>query len=166
MVWPNRISLSVMPGAFLLCARAGRIESAAAPPSRARRVVRTIGPPLCRRMACFIACGRTLVEPERHRQAPGLGRKSMRGVSFLGDRELQLLDFPDPTPGPHDVVLEMKASGMCGSDLHQYRRPKGGTQATGLPMPTRPVIAARLMAGDDGTGRHRQAVSRAASSQP
>src|SRR6185437_9539126 len=141
MVWPNRISLSVMPGAFLLCARAGRIESAAAPPSRARRVVRTIGPPLCRRMACFIACGRTLVEPERHRQAPGLGRKSMRGVSFLGDRELQLLDFPDPTPGPHDVVLEMKASGMCGSDLHQYRRPKGGTQATGLPMPTRPVIA-------------------------
>jgi threonine dehydrogenase-like Zn-dependent dehydrogenase len=65
----------------------------------------------------------------------------MRGVSFLGDRELQLLDFPDPTPGPHDVVLEMKASGMCGSDLHQYRRPKGGTQASGLPMPTRPVIA-------------------------
>ncbi len=65
----------------------------------------------------------------------------MRGVAFLGDRELQLLDFPDPTPGPHDVVLEMKASGMCGSDLHQYRRAKGGTQASGIPMPTRPVIA-------------------------
>ncbi len=65
----------------------------------------------------------------------------MRGVTFLGDRELQLLDFPDPTPGPHDVVLEMKSSGMCGSDLHQYRRPKGGGQATGLPMASQPVIA-------------------------
>ncbi len=64
----------------------------------------------------------------------------MRGVAFLGDRELELMDFPDPTPGPHDVVLEMKASGMCGSDLHQYRRPKGAGQATGLALPDRPVI--------------------------
>jgi threonine dehydrogenase-like Zn-dependent dehydrogenase len=39
------------------------------------------------------------------------------------------------------VVLEMKASGMCGSDLHQYRRPKGGAQATGLPANPDPVIA-------------------------
>ena len=30
---------------------------------------------------------------------------------------------------------------MCGSDLHQLRRPKGVAQATGLPMPDRPVIA-------------------------
>ena len=31
---------------------------------------------------------------------------------------------PRPQPGPAEVVIEMKASGMCGSDLHQYRRPK------------------------------------------
>ena len=37
------------------------------------------------------------------------------------DRKLELRDFPDPTPGPRDVVLEIKASGMCGSDLHVYR---------------------------------------------
>ncbi len=49
----------------------------------------------------------------------------MRGVVFTGERELELMDFPDPTPGPGEVVIEMKASGMCGSDLHQYRRPKG-----------------------------------------
>ena len=71
----------------------------------------------------------------------------MRGVSFLGDRELQLRDFPDPTPGPHDVVLEMKASGMCGSDLHQYRRARAGTQASGLPPPTAPVIGGHEPAG-------------------
>ena len=48
----------------------------------------------------------------------------MRGVVFIGDRELAYESFPDPSPGPDDVVIEIKASGMCGSDLHSYRRPK------------------------------------------
>ena len=65
----------------------------------------------------------------------------MRGVVFNGERELELMQFPDPTPDPHDVVIEMKASGMCGSDLHQYRRPKSGAQASGIPMRDGPVIA-------------------------
>lgn len=47
----------------------------------------------------------------------------MKGVVFLGDRKLELREFPDPTPGPRDVVLEIKASGTCGSDLHVYRAP-------------------------------------------
>ena len=45
----------------------------------------------------------------------------MRGVVFLGERELELKQFPDPTPGPGEVVLQIKASGMCGSDLKFYR---------------------------------------------
>lgn len=58
----------------------------------------------------------------------------MRGVVFLGERELELREFPDPTPGPGEVVLAMKASGMCGSDLHPYRAKRGGgaAQALGL----------------------------------
>ncbi len=48
----------------------------------------------------------------------------MRGVVFTGERQLELMNFPDPTPGEGEVVIEMKASGMCGSDLHQYRRPR------------------------------------------
>ena len=56
----------------------------------------------------------------------------MKGVVFLGDRKLELRDFPDPTPGPRDVVLEIKASGMCGSDLHNYRAtPQPGGAVTG-----------------------------------
>lgn len=66
----------------------------------------------------------------------------MRGVVFTGGRELELMAFSDPTPGPDEVVIEMKASGMCGSDLHQYRRPKGGPRAaTGFPQSSDPVIA-------------------------
>jgi 2-desacetyl-2-hydroxyethyl bacteriochlorophyllide A dehydrogenase len=65
----------------------------------------------------------------------------MRGVVFTGDRELELMDFPDPTPGEGEVVVEMKASGMCGSDLHQYRRRRGGEAIGGIPAATEPVIA-------------------------
>ena len=49
----------------------------------------------------------------------------MRGLIFAGDRQIDYFEVPDPTPGPGEVVLEMKASGICGSDLHIYRGPKG-----------------------------------------
>lgn len=65
----------------------------------------------------------------------------MKGVVFPGDREIGLMDFPDPTPGPGEVVLEMKASGMCGSDLKPYRQPKGGDLGLGLGAGTGPIIA-------------------------
>jgi threonine dehydrogenase-like Zn-dependent dehydrogenase len=65
----------------------------------------------------------------------------MRGIVFTGDRQLELMTFPDPTPGPDEVVIEMKASGMCGSDLHQYRRPKTGGETGGLAAPSAPTIA-------------------------
>ena len=72
----------------------------------------------------------------------------MKGVVFHGERELEIMDFPDPAPGPGEVVVEMKASGMCGSDLHQYRRKKGGGAAsTGLPVNPEPVIVGHEPAG-------------------
>jgi threonine dehydrogenase-like Zn-dependent dehydrogenase len=49
----------------------------------------------------------------------------MQGIVFEGDCQLRLANFADPTPGPGEVVIEVKASGMCGSDLHQYRAPRG-----------------------------------------
>lgn len=63
----------------------------------------------------------------------------MKGVVFAGNRKVELRDFPDPTPGDDDVVLEIKASGMCGSDLHIYRSPGGG-----------PAMAASLGLGGEG----------------
>ena len=66
----------------------------------------------------------------------------MKGVVFLGDRKLELREFPDPTPGPRDVILEIKASGMCGSDLHTYRAPANpGGVITGGIKRTAGVIA-------------------------
>ncbi len=45
----------------------------------------------------------------------------MRGITFRGDRKIEIVTLPDPTPGPGEVVIEIKASGICGSDLHYYR---------------------------------------------
>ena len=45
----------------------------------------------------------------------------MNGVVFLGDRRIEVRQFPDPSPGPGQVVIEMKAAGVCGSDLRPYR---------------------------------------------
>jgi threonine dehydrogenase-like Zn-dependent dehydrogenase len=53
----------------------------------------------------------------------------MQGAVFLGDRKVELRAFPDPSPGPGEVVIAMKASGMCGSDLKFYRSPPGAAQA-------------------------------------
>ncbi len=66
----------------------------------------------------------------------------MRGAVFLGNRTVELRNFPDPTPGPGEVVIEMKASGMCGSDLKFYRSPPGAAQAAlGLGGNAEPFIA-------------------------
>jgi len=65
----------------------------------------------------------------------------MKGVVFTGNRDLAFQDFEDPTPGPDEVVLEIKASGMCGSDLKFYRAAPGqAARELGFKNPT-PVIA-------------------------
>ncbi len=66
----------------------------------------------------------------------------MRGAVFLGNRNIEIRTIPDPTPGPGEVVVQMKASGMCGSDLKFYRSPPGAAQAAlGLGGDAEPVIA-------------------------
>lgn len=64
----------------------------------------------------------------------------MKGVVFPGGRKVEFMDFPDPSPGPDEVVLEIKASGMCGSDLKFYRA-TGGPASLGFSASKGPVIA-------------------------
>ncbi|QYX82852.1 zinc-dependent alcohol dehydrogenase family protein [Streptomyces akebiae] len=55
----------------------------------------------------------------------------MKGAVFLGDRRVELRDFPDPRPGPGEVVVAIRASGLCGSDLHSYRDRPGQVTTSG-----------------------------------
>jgi threonine dehydrogenase-like Zn-dependent dehydrogenase len=45
----------------------------------------------------------------------------MRGLVFPGERTVALREFADPAPSTAEVVVAIKASGMCGSDLRPYR---------------------------------------------
>jgi threonine dehydrogenase-like Zn-dependent dehydrogenase len=69
----------------------------------------------------------------------------MKGVVFLGNRKLELQDFPDPSPGPGEAVVAIKASGMCGSDLHVYRA-TGSQNALGF------AVSAPAIAGHEPCG--------------
>ena len=60
----------------------------------------------------------------------------------MGDRTLDFVSVDDPTPGPNDAVLEIKASGLCGSDLKFYRALlNGGVADLGFKSSGGPVIA-------------------------
>src|SRR5437870_3688855 len=48
----------------------------------------------------------------------------MQAIVFYGERELKVETVDDPVPAPDEVVIEIKASGMCGSDLHTFRGPR------------------------------------------
>ncbi|MDE2969739.1 MAG: zinc-binding dehydrogenase [Chloroflexota bacterium] len=46
----------------------------------------------------------------------------MQGMLFLGDKQVALREFPAPSgPTGRQVVLKMRAAGLCGSDLRPYR---------------------------------------------
>ena len=66
----------------------------------------------------------------------------MKDVVFLGERKTELREFPDPSPGPRDVILQIKASGMCGTDLKAYREKFiPGVVRGGIKRSDEPVIA-------------------------
>lgn len=55
----------------------------------------------------------------------------MRGVVFTGNRQVEVRQFADPVPGPGEAVVRMRASGICGSDLHSFREPGSAGTITG-----------------------------------
>lgn len=48
---------------------------------------------------------------------------TMKGVVLPGNRQLEFREFPVPEPGVGQVLVRMKASSLCGSDLRAIYRP-------------------------------------------
>ncbi len=46
--------------------------------------------------------------------------KAINGNAIWHNPTLEVRDWPDPKPGPQEVLLEIKACGVCGSDMHFY----------------------------------------------
>jgi threonine dehydrogenase-like Zn-dependent dehydrogenase len=45
----------------------------------------------------------------------------MRAVVLPGDMSVQVLDLPDPAPGAGEVLVRVRASAVCGSDMSALR---------------------------------------------
>ena len=85
----------------------------------------------------------------------------MRGIVFRGEREIEVRELRDPDPGPGEVVIAMKASGLCGSDLKSYRATRdsrgepmgltaGGHEPCGVRARGGPGVAGRRPSASDG----------------
>lgn len=46
--------------------------------------------------------------------------KAIAGNSIWRYPKLEVREWEDPKPGPNDVLLEVQACGVCGSDMHFY----------------------------------------------
>ena len=49
----------------------------------------------------------------------------MRAAVYEGEGRLIVRDVPDPTPGPDEVLIEVEACGVCGSDIQIVNVPPG-----------------------------------------
>ena len=52
--------------------------------------------------------------------------KAITGNSIWRHPKLEVRDWPDPQPGPREVLLEIQACGVCGSDMHFYETDEDG----------------------------------------
>ena len=44
----------------------------------------------------------------------------MKALLLREYKHLELLDLPQPTPGPGELLVQVAACGICGSDVHGY----------------------------------------------
>lgn len=45
----------------------------------------------------------------------------MKAALYYKRHDIRVEEFPDPIPGPEDVILKVEYCGICGTDLEEYR---------------------------------------------
>jgi threonine dehydrogenase-like Zn-dependent dehydrogenase len=78
----------------------------------------------------------------------------MKAAVFHDVQDLRLEEMPDPTPGPADVIVEVSACGICGSDLEYYygRSPVGTPDGKGPLILGHEFSGVVVAMGEDATG--------------
>ena len=68
----------------------------------------------------------------------------MRAARLHGIRDLRVEDIPRPAAGAGEVLLDVAAVGICGSDVHYYLEGKIGDQVISEPMVPGHEFSARV----------------------
>ena len=74
----------------------------------------------------------------------------MKALVLTKYKHLELLDLPKPVPGPGEVLIQVAACGICGSDVHGYDGSTGrrippivmGHEAAGIVVAAGPGLSA------------------------
>jgi 2-desacetyl-2-hydroxyethyl bacteriochlorophyllide A dehydrogenase len=67
----------------------------------------------------------------------------MKAAQFYGGADIRVAEVPTPEPGPGEVLVRVRAAGICGSDLHGYRQRRQGQAA-----PVTPTLKGHELAGE------------------
>ena len=54
----------------------------------------------------------------------------MKSAVFYGKHDLRIEEYEMPVVGPEDVLIQVKACGVCGTDVHIYEGDKGAAEVT------------------------------------
>src|ERR1700733_1390072 len=81
--------------------------------------------------------------------------KTMRASVMTGVRTLEIEERPVPTPGPHQVLVEVAAVGVCGSDVHYYRHGRIGDFVVDAPIILGHELSGRIAAVGEGVDGRR-----------
>lgn len=54
----------------------------------------------------------------------------MKSAVFYGKHDLRVEEHEMPKVGPRDVLVQIKACGVCGTDVHIYEGDKGAAEVT------------------------------------
>ncbi|WP_422746757.1 NAD(P)-dependent alcohol dehydrogenase [Mycobacterium sp. WMMD1722] len=71
---------------------------------------------------------------------------TMRASVMTGVGALRIEERPVPTPGEHQVLVEVAAVGVCGSDVHYYRHGRIGDFVVDEPMILGHELSGRIAA--------------------
>lgn len=47
-------------------------------------------------------------------------KETMKEVVIIGPKQFEVREVPVPKPADNEVLIQMKAAGVCGSDVHQF----------------------------------------------
>jgi L-idonate 5-dehydrogenase len=70
-------------------------------------------------------------------------KSTMKAFVLHGARDIRQERVPRPAPGPGEVLVAVRAAGICGSDLHYFAHGRCGNF-----VPTRPFILGHEFAGE------------------